>query len=85
MDLLVDWLRPRVPSAPHRPAPTPAPVTHGDEGTSGPTRRALVGGGAALGLAAGVVATVVTGLLVWPLLGLVAGIGVGDVVAGGRR
>jgi len=39
----------------------------------------------AMGLALGIGLTVATGVLVWPLVGAVAGVGVGDLVAGGRR
>ena len=48
-------------------------------------RRRVVAVATAVGLAVGIGLTVATGVLVWPLLGAVAGVGVGDLVAGGRR
>jgi pimeloyl-ACP methyl ester carboxylesterase len=83
MDLVVDWLRDRVPGPPRS---TSAPTAEASPSpSSGPSRRAIVGGSVAVGLAAGVAASLATGLFIWPFLGLVAGIGVGDVLAGGRR
>jgi len=83
MDLLVDWLRDRVPGpSGHRSSAAdvadPAPAR-------GPSRRTFVVGGLAVGALAGVGLALATGLLVWPLIGAVAGVGVGDVLAGGRR
>ncbi len=88
MDLLVDWLRERVPgpgptgegprveALAARPAPLDAPR---------PRRSMILGAGAAIGVVAGTVAAIVTGFVGWPLLGAVAGIGIGDLVAGRRR
>ena len=51
----------------------------------GPSRRTIVGGAVALGLLAGFGLAAATGALIWPVIGAVAGVGVGDLVAGGRR
>jgi len=40
---------------------------------------------AAVGAAAGVGITMLTGVPVWPFLGAVTGVGVGDLLADGRR
>lgn len=77
-DLLIDWLRERVPG----PA---APSTVAEPAPPRAGRRTFVGGGLAVGLVAGVLLTVATGSPVWPVLGAITGIGVGDVLAGGRR
>ena len=88
MDLLIDWLRDRVPG----PVATgggdgPATLVTADvvDQEGGPSRRTILGGAVALGLLAGVGLAAATGALIWPVIGAVAGIGVGDLVAGGRR
>jgi pimeloyl-ACP methyl ester carboxylesterase len=82
MDLVVDWLRSRVPGpTEHRPAPVGA--SEAPEPKSG--RSVFVGTGLAIGTLAGVGLAIATGVWAWPIIGAVAGIGVGDVVAGGRR
>jgi hypothetical protein len=82
MDLVVDWLRSRVPGpTEHRPAPVGA--SEEPEPKSG--RSVFVGSGLAIGTLAGVGLAIATGVWAWPIIGAVAGIGVGDVVAGGRR
>ena len=48
-------------------------------------RGRVVAGATAAGLAVGVGLAVTTGVLVWPVVGAVAGVGVGDLLAGGRR
>jgi pimeloyl-ACP methyl ester carboxylesterase len=87
MDLLVDWLRERVPGPPATAGARAA--TTGPEAeraaVPGSGRRALVGGGLAVGVLAGVALGLATGSWAWPVIGAVAGIGVGDVIAGGRR
>jgi pimeloyl-ACP methyl ester carboxylesterase len=82
MDLLVDWLRSRVPGPVGGGGGASAELP---TASTGPSRRTILGGGVALGLVLGTVAAVATGFVAWPLLGAVAGIGLGDVVAGGRR
>jgi pimeloyl-ACP methyl ester carboxylesterase len=82
IDLLVDWLRPRVPGPPP-PARGAGPAF--DEPTSGPSRRTILAVGTAAGVLAGVGLTLATGFLAWPVVGAVAGLGLGDALAGGRR
>jgi hypothetical protein len=89
MDLVVDWLRARVPG-PSAAGPAPAPVAgpgprEQEVDETGPGRGVLVGGGLALGVLAGVGVAVATGVWAWPVIGAVAGIGLGDLLAGGRR
>jgi len=48
-------------------------------------RGRVLAGATAAGLAVGVGLAVATGVLVWPVVGAVAGVGVGDLLAGGRR
>ena len=79
-DLLVDWLRDRVPG----PATATAPEVPGEPAEGAP-RRTILATAAVVGLLAGVGLAFATGVLVWPALGAVAGIGVGDLVAGRRR
>ena len=83
MDLIVDWLRTRVPG-PGSSSPVTAGVTD-DESSPRSSRGTIVGRSAALGLVAGVGLAVATGFLAWPLIGVVTGVGVGDALAGGRR
>lgn len=83
MDLLVEWLRDRVPG-PGRSGGAVASMID-DVDQPGPSRRTIVSGSAALGLVGGIAAGVATGFLAWAVIGLVAGVGVGDVLAGGRR
>jgi pimeloyl-ACP methyl ester carboxylesterase len=64
---------------------TGAPSSEHGRGPARPGRRVLVGTGLALGVVAGLGLTIATGVWVWPAIGAVAGIGVGDVLAGGRR
>jgi pimeloyl-ACP methyl ester carboxylesterase len=86
MDLLVDWLRERVPGTRGGPrAPAEAGPPTGEARPGRPRRRTFLGAGAAVGVGAGIIAAMATGFLGWPLIGVVAGIGVGDAVAGGRR
>jgi hypothetical protein len=81
MALLVDWLRDRVPgpSSSTTPRPVDAPAA------TGAGRRRFVGAGVAAGLAAGVAVSLATGFWGWPVIGAIAGLGVGDALAGGRR
>jgi pimeloyl-ACP methyl ester carboxylesterase len=89
MDLLVDWLRERVPGpvAAGRGDGGPTTLLTGDvvDVAGGPARRTILGGAAAGGLLVGIGLAAATGALIWPLVGVVAGIGLGDLVAGGRR
>ena len=86
MDLLIDWLRDRVPG-PVAGGDGPVALVTADvvDQESGPSRRTIVGGAVALGLLAGFGLAAATGALIWPVIGAVAGVGVGDLVAGGRR
>ncbi len=78
MDLIVDWLRSRVPSgSPSGSGAEPFPAARF-------SRRAVVGGSAAVGAVAGVGVAVATGFPAWPVIGAVTGAGVGDLVAGRR-
>ncbi len=89
-DLIIDWLRDRVPSA-----PAASPVPDLTPGTQEPRpgarteerggRRRLMTVTTGVGLAAGIGLAVATGVPAWPLLGVVAGVGIGDLMAGGRR
>jgi hypothetical protein len=45
----------------------------------------MVAGGAVAGVLAGIGLSLATGFWGWPVVGLIAGIGAGDAVAGGRR
>ena len=86
MDLLIDWLRDRVPG-PVAGGDGPVALVTADvvDQEGGPSRRTIVGGAVALGLLAGFGLAAATGALIWPVIGAVAGVGVGDLVAGGRR
>jgi pimeloyl-ACP methyl ester carboxylesterase len=79
MDLVVDWLRTRVPVGPARSSANPAPVP-----VPRLSRRTIVGGAAAVGAVAGIGVAVATGFPAWPVIGAVTGAGVGDLVAGRR-
>ena len=88
MDLLIDWLRDRVPgpvAAGGGDGPVTLVTADVVDQEGGPSRRTILGGAVALGLLAGVGLAVATGALIWPVIGAVAGVGVGDLVAGGRR
>ncbi|HET9555763.1 MAG TPA: hypothetical protein VFS70_01405, partial [Actinomycetota bacterium] len=88
MDLLIDWLRDRVPgpvAAGGGDGPVTLVTADVVDQEGGPSRRTILGGAIALGLLAGVGLAVATGALIWPVIGAVAGVGVGDLVAGGRR
>ncbi|MET0150752.1 MAG: hypothetical protein ABW310_16530, partial [Acidimicrobiales bacterium] len=88
MDLLIDWLRDRVPgpvAAGEGDGPVTLVTADVVDREGGPSRRTILGGAIALGLLAGVGLAVATGALIWPVIGAVAGVGVGDLVAGGRR
>jgi pimeloyl-ACP methyl ester carboxylesterase len=88
MDLLIDWLRDRVPGpVATRGGDGPVSLVTADvvDQEGGPRRRTILGGAVALGLLAGVGLAAATGALIWPVIGAVAGVGVGDLVAGGRR
>ena len=87
INLIVDWLRTRVPG----PDPVLVPATRAGGHRAGTRtderggRGRVLAGAAAVGVVVGIGLAVATGVLVWPLLGAVAGVGVGDLVAGGRR
>ncbi len=94
MDLIIDWLRTRVPGpSPTTSTPDPVlvPATRAPVDRTGTRteerggRGRVLAGATVVGLALGIGLTVATGVLVWPLVGAVAGVGVGDLVAGGRR
>ena len=84
MDLLIDWLRDRVPG-PVAAGPVTLLTTDVVDQEGGPRRRTILGGAVAIGVLAGVGLAAATGALIWPVIGAVAGVGVGDLVAGGRR
>jgi hypothetical protein len=65
------------------PAPDMAAVDTRTDQRRG--RGRVLGVATGVGVAVGIGLAVATGVLVWPVLGAVAGIGVGDLVAGGRR
>lgn len=88
MDLLIGWLRDRVPgpvAAGGGDGPVTLVTADVVDREGGPSRRTILGGAIALGLLAGVGLAAATGALIWPVIGAVAGVGVGDLVAGGRR
>jgi pimeloyl-ACP methyl ester carboxylesterase len=88
MDLLVDWLRDRVPSplaAGGGDSPVTLVTTDVVDQAGGPRRRTILGAAVAIGVLAGVGLAAATGALIWPVIGAVAGVGVGDLIAGGRR
>jgi len=83
MELIVDWLGPRVPSG--SVAPRGSVLAGGPPAAEGRLdRRTIVGGAAALGALAGLAVAALTGYLFWPVVGAVTGAGVGDLLAGRR-
>jgi pimeloyl-ACP methyl ester carboxylesterase len=86
MALLVDWLRDRVPGPVAAASPARAPEALPEAlPTGGPSRRVFVGAGLVAGVVTGLGLSLATGFWGWPVVGAIAGLGVGDALSGGRR